>query len=293
MADPTAVDQLRLGDHVCWTFDDDARCAAAVARYVAAGTRDGHRVIYSAPGAPRAEIADRLTAHGVHVPALVATGQLQIVTVPDTYLSGGEFRPAAVLSGWTHRLDAARAAGYRGVRLVADRSWLSGSVAGAHRVAWYEARANRVFADGYAMGLCLYDRRLFPPAALSRIASAHPATCRAGDGHDGPWTPLLRMARTERPVGLRLVGEADMSNRPALAALLSALFDEPGAGEGPLVVDVSALTFADAPTATLFVRAARASPAGLVLWGCSASLAQLVGMVPGSDDGGLQVVPAR
>ncbi|WP_412543741.1 MEDS domain-containing protein [Longispora sp. K20-0274] len=288
MADPTAVDRLRLADHVCWTFDDDDRCAAAVARYVGAGTRDGHRVIYSAPEVPRADVAARLIAHGVHVAALVATGQLQIVTVPDTYLTGGEFRPAAVLEGWNRRLDDARAAGYRGVRLVADRSWLAGSVAGAHRIAWYEARANRVFADGYAMGLCLYDRRLFGPSALRAISSAHPATYRADDG---PWSPLLRMVRTAEPPGLRLAGELDLSNRRAVAALLNALFEEP-AGE-PLFVDLSGLSFADAPTATLFVRAARASPAGLVLWGCPAPLAQMIAMVPGHGAGDrLRVVPA-
>ncbi|MBG6135053.1 MEDS domain-containing protein [Longispora fulva] len=289
MTDPTAVDQLRLSDHVCWTFDDDDRCAAAVARYVGAGTRDGHRVIYSAPEVPRADIAARLTAHGVHVAALVATGQLQIVTVPDTYLTGGEFRPSSVREGWTRRLDEARAAGYRGVRLVADRSWLAGSVAGAHRVAWYEALANQVFADGYAMGLCLYDRRLFPPPALRGICSAHPATYRADNDR---WSPLLRMVRTVDPPGLRLVGEVDVSNRRAVAALLNGLFEEPGAAGEPLVVDVSDLSFADAPTATLFVRAAQASPAGLVLWGCSAPLAHMIAMVPGRHaDGRLRIVP--
>ena len=40
MAATAAVDRLRLGDHVCWGFDDDGARLDAVARFVAAGVRE-------------------------------------------------------------------------------------------------------------------------------------------------------------------------------------------------------------------------------------------------------------
>jgi len=45
LAPTTPVDQLRLGDHVCWGFDDDEARLDIVTRFVAAGQRDGHRIL--------------------------------------------------------------------------------------------------------------------------------------------------------------------------------------------------------------------------------------------------------
>ena len=66
------------------------------------------------------------------------------------------------------------------------------------------------------------------------------------------------MRRTSDPPGLALSGEADLSNRYALAATIAHL-PEDVASEAPLAIDLSDLTFADVGTMRLFVQVAALS----------------------------------
>jgi uncharacterized protein YdbL (DUF1318 family) len=43
-------------------------------------------------------------------------------------------------------------------------------------LSWYETQVNRICVDGYTMGVCLYDRRLFSEPDLRRVTRSHPAT---------------------------------------------------------------------------------------------------------------------
>jgi anti-anti-sigma regulatory factor len=61
-----------------------------------------------------------------------------------------------------------------------------------------------------------------------------------------------------RCAGLQLCGEADLSNRDALAAVLTHLVED--AGAGPVItLDVTDLAFADATVCELIVETARSA----------------------------------
>jgi anti-anti-sigma regulatory factor len=115
------------------------------------------------------------------------------------------------------------------------------------------------------LGICLYDRRAFRADLLRQVAEAHPAM--TGPGAEADWAPLLRIRRTVDPYGLRLTGEADLSNRRALAAALDAVLDQQPDRATPILIDVAELRFADADTAGLLGRLALQAPAGIHLTG--------------------------
>ena len=69
------------------------------------------------------------------------------------------------------------------------------------------------------------------------------------------------------PYGLRLIGDADLSNRQALVAALDAVLDQQPDPAAPILVDVAGLRFADASTAALLGRVALRAPAGVHLAG--------------------------
>lgn len=92
--------------------------------------------------------------------------------------------------------------------------------------------------------------------------------------------PLLQIRRTLDPVGVRLVGEADASNRDAVAAALAGLVEEASHGM-PVAVDLSELRFADGATVHLLVRTALAAVGRVRLTGCSAALARLLDLISG------------
>lgn len=235
------ADRLRPGDHVCWTYADDAERRRVTVACVRAGLRDHHRVLFVTGAQHRdAALAD-LTAGGIDAPTALRAGHLRVCTpgAPDT---------ADLL------VTAVRQAlhdGYAGLRTVADLTWA------ADRLGSYERQLNRVCADGYGLAVCLYDTRACTAALLSRICRAHPATVSA---HAPDAQPRLRLAR--RGATLTISGEADLSNRDALATLLHDLVDDAAPGR-TVTLDLGDLRFADASTAELIITAAARAPGRL------------------------------
>ncbi|WP_248962421.1 MEDS domain-containing protein [Sphaerisporangium perillae] len=272
------IDRLSPGDHVCWTFDDDQQRLAAVAGYVNAGVRTHQKILYVGDASP-GTILTELQDHGVDARNLASTGQLQLGCLEGGYLTGGAFDPERVLDLWRREITVARGSGYAGLRMIGDMGWAGGPVPETDRLYWYEAQANRVFAEGYAMALCLYDRRLFEPRRLSRIQSAHPST--ADPATDWKWRPLLRMERTGEPPGLRLIGEADASNREALAITLADVMDDLSGLGAPVTLDLAELRFADAAAARLLMGAATTAPSRVRITGCSLPLVKLLKLLGG------------
>jgi anti-anti-sigma regulatory factor len=273
--------KVALGDHVCWTVDDDATRMEAIAAFVRAGLRARHKVIYS--GDEPEAVLDALERHGVGTRAALGEGRLSAVTAESSYLAGGVFDPGGTLSAWHAEVAQARAEGHPGLRVVGDMTWATRRVPGAEDLPWYEAEINTVFLEGYVAGVCAYDRRRFDPLQLRRLGFAHP-------GAAGPHTPFepeasLRARRTTDPYGLRLAGEVDLSNRDALRAVIAHLFD----GAPAATVDVAGLTFADTAAARILVEAAADGPVRLV--GCSPSLCKLLAFHGADGVAGLTVVP--
>jgi anti-anti-sigma regulatory factor len=102
------------------------------------------------------------------------------------------------------------------------------------------------------------------------VACAQPATAVAGS--ETGWAPVLRIRRTTDPYGLRLIGEADLSNRRALGATLDNVLDQQPDPAVPIHLDVSGLRFADAGAAALLGRLASRAPMGMRVTGVQPAL---------------------
>ncbi|BAL87486.1 hypothetical protein AMIS_22660 [Actinoplanes missouriensis 431] len=265
MIETSALDRLRPVDHVCVVVEDDESRLRSLVTFIRGGLRDGHRTLYFGPAEPAIEAG---------LAPAVASGALRMATPEATYLAGGAFEPEATIEGWRVASAAARADGFTGLRAIGDMSWASAPVPGGDRLGWYEANVNRVFADGFAMAMCVYDRRLFRDADLRQVTWSHPATM--GGGTDPRSVPLLRALRTIDPRGIRLQGEADLSNRHALLAIMENLVADTEPGDQPLTVDVSGVTFLDPAAARLLTRVAAAEPDRMRVVGAAPAVQRLL-----------------
>jgi len=286
MTESTLVDRLAPGDHVCWTVDDDAELTRVLGGYVRGGVAADHKVVYLAHARTPEETADELRAEGLDVDALVAASALEIHEGEPLYLAGGSFDPDRMIAQCEELCTQARAEGFSGVRLAGDMGWAARPVAGGDRLVEYEAAVTRVYAEGFAIGLCLYDRRLFHPAVLARLSAAHPAGARPGDRDD--WHPQLRLHRDGDGSRLMVSGEADVANGDALIALLDAV--RTGADGAPAVLDVGHLDFVDVRSVRALVATA-ARLGGLHIVGASPLLRRLLDFVGAAAVPGLVVHP--
>ncbi|GIJ46779.1 hypothetical protein Val02_36650 [Virgisporangium aliadipatigenens] len=256
---------------MCWSYGTDRGRDDAVAGYVRAGLRERQRVVYFTETLSPDNVLEELDRRGIGVASAVHSGQLRVHSADDTYLAGAAFVPEAVIAGWDAEVERARADGWSALRVLGDMSWAARDIPGADRIGWYEAQVNRVFAGGESLAMCLYDRRLFDTRTRYRIEWAHPTTA----GPDTPAPNGLRMLRTGTPRGVRVEGEADLSNRQALRAVLDHLAED-ASGTDPLVVDLSGLTFADLAATRIIVQAAAHAPGRIRVVGASPTLRNLL-----------------
>ena len=264
---------LAPGDHACLAFDDDSGYLAPAAEFVRDGLRDNHKVLYLVDGS-RWDLVEPLVAGA-------ARGQFTLVSAADTHLRDGAFdadRTTGLLRG---ELVRASDEGWAALRIVGDMSWAFGMV-GAEALAGYEARVNRVYAQGYAMAICLYDRRQWDRGTLAAVCMAHPHTLRAGE------SPLLRIRTGNGSQVLRLTGEIDLSNQAAVEAVVREL-----ATPGPLTIDVSGVRFMDGATIGMLVRTALAVPCGLRVVGAGLAMRRLIELRAGDRAAPLHLEPSR
>jgi anti-anti-sigma regulatory factor len=287
VSESTLIDRMRPGDHISWVFEDDDTRDRVLVAYVASAVAAQHKVLcFTHTCSPQHAVA-LLGEAGIAVDGLLGSGQLQIRGADEAYLSTGRFDVSTMIDTCVRFCAEARTEGYAGVRMLGDAAWAAGPVEGANRLEEYEAQVNRVFADGFAIGLCLYDRRLFDRARLAAVQAAHPGSVDTSTGCDAEvaddaWSPLLRITHLVDEPGLRLDGETDVSNRGSLTALLDDLVAP--------VLDVTALRFVDVATAHHLVGvAARAGTMRIV--GASPQLARLLAFAGAGQVPGLVIEP--
>jgi anti-anti-sigma factor len=253
----STVAGLAPGDHACLAFDDDRGYLATATDYVRDAVRSGHKVLYFVDPCRRAMVEP------------LVTDAVTLLPAPEAYLSDGAFdtdRTTKLLHG---EIAQARAEGWPALRIIGDMSWAFGAVC-PEVLADYEAHVNRVYAEGYAMAICLYDRRLFDLDTLTAVGMAHPHTLRPDE------SPLLRIRVTDGARVLRLTGEIDLSNQAAVEAVVGDLV-----ARGALTIDVSGLRFMAGATASMLIRTAMAAPDSLRLVGADRALRNLLDLCAG------------
>ena len=261
------LDRVAPGDHICWAVDDDRARLDAIAAFVRTGLLAREKVIYS--GDDCAAVLAGITHRGVAVQEPLRTGQLATETSTQSHLPGGVFDPEATIERVRDAMARARSEGYPGMRVIGDMNWALRRGPGAELLAWYEAAVNTLFTDGFLTGVCAYDPRLFGQAELRRVICAHPGAATSTMPYD-PATSL-RIRRTCEPPGLQLLGEADLSNREALATVV-----HEAVGAHETTIDLTGLRFADMAAARVLLTAAAAGPGKIRLVGCGPTLIRLL-----------------
>lgn len=235
------------GDHVCCSYGSDDQHQAIVGRHARDAIARGAQFFYFADRSDEGTVRDYLDEAGVDCDAGLSSGQIQIMRwfVPD-----GDIDVDAMISGFEELKATTMKAGYSAFVGASEMSWTLARPDESHRVLQYELEVNRAFMAADAIGLCLYDRRLFTPEQLGPLEAAHSYhVCT----HEHATTATRRgLTVTERDdVVLTLTGELDIDSAPYLAARLAAR-----PLDRDVVVETHELEFIDVAGCRLLVHAA-------------------------------------
>ncbi|MER7459946.1 MEDS domain-containing protein [Micromonospora sp. NPDC126480] len=220
--------------HLCWSYDDRQVFAAHAERLLAAGLAAGEQVWYVTPAPPEA-VTDRLVRRPDFAAAL-ARGAAAVVSLGDTYASGVVVDPPAQVAAYAAATDAALAAGFTGLRVVAEATELVRTPAQLEAFTRYEHQIDRWMRTRPFGAVCAYDRTVLGDATVLALACMHPASNRPD--------LLFHLYGAAEPDGhAALAGELDLSNHDLFRTALERADLHPT--DGRLVFHATALRFLD------------------------------------------------
>ncbi len=237
--------------HVCLAYDDRAELTAHARDFLAAGRAAGEQVRYI---------------------AVTASGEVDAPFVPlhDTYRDGEVVDPLRQVAAYTRATGEALAAGYTGLRVVADATPLVRTAAQLDAFARYEHLIDRYMRDHPFTALCAYDRAELGDAVVAQLACLHAAT-NAG-------VPFRLHACAPGEGSAELAGELDVTGGDLLTATLQRTDLRP-AGGGDVVLRADRLTFADHRSLLRLQEHAERRGTTIVLRGASRGTARLAALL--------------
>jgi anti-anti-sigma factor len=261
------------GDHRSVAYSDEAELEPVLAPFVAEGLAGRDKVLYVTDVTHPAVATGLLRGWGVDTDA--HADRLEVVRL-------GTSDPDEMVTQIAEAARRAVAEGYRALRFTGEMSWAVRE--GTASLTDFETKIQALFDSGVAMGVCQYDRRLFPPVTLTELQRMH----RAADVRlefDGA---LLRIRRTAEPPGIELDGEVDANGLGELTRALSAAVLRE---RGDVHVDMAKITFMDLSGLRALVDTASALEAGrfLVLGHVPEHVAQLIRLIGWDTAPGLRV----
>jgi MEDS: MEthanogen/methylotroph, DcmR Sensory domain len=200
---------LGLHGHACWAYADGAELFRAADDYLADGARLGQRLVFVGPEEMLAQVRRR---------------DVECLPLSMFLEPGQPTDPDRMLRIYTAATDEALAAGYTGLRVVAEVTELAGDPGCQCR---WESVADRFMVERPLSALCCYDRRRLAPDVLNDLCAVHPVVNEP--------VPFRIYATGD---GLLLEGEIDYFSSDALRRVLPLT-----RGDG--VLDLSGAEFID------------------------------------------------
>jgi hypothetical protein len=210
-ADVESAAKLRPHDHTAWFGEGRAELYAMASEALAEGLLRNEKLMFVG------EDPDVSMLIGFGAEQLIEDGQLEVVDISAVYGGGTDFSASDQLATFQQVLDAALAAGYSGIRVVADNTSLAqgDDESFARWLAW-EQLTDHFQADSMVTGICFFDRTALSAERLADIAALHPV--RRADEHDGPAFTLF----VDRDAVL-LIGALGANASDQLRRLLTAI----------------------------------------------------------------------
>ncbi len=167
----TDLYQFRAADHSCIFYRNDLELLDSVAPFLLQGIRLGERC-FAAQQANFLPILRARLDENLDTKAAEETGSLTLLTVEETYFSGGFFSPDVMIAKLQEESRKAVSNGYSGFRTAGDLSWVKDK-ATFEQLLKYESMVDQAMRGIAFRGLCQYPFATYSSAVVDRIFLQH------------------------------------------------------------------------------------------------------------------------
>jgi hypothetical protein len=168
---------FRPGDHLCGFYYGECERDALLLPYLQAGIRAGDKCVAVLDSVSPQQVLANLGATA----EVVDSGQVELYTAEQTYLSGGSFDADTMIAFWEERAERSRAdVRFTAARVVGEMSWLERRPTTRDALVGYETWANSFAARYPQVIVCLYDLQRLGGGILLDLVCTHPKLLVAG-----------------------------------------------------------------------------------------------------------------
>jgi PAS domain S-box-containing protein len=161
-------------EHLALIYESKEEQFAAAIPAIRIGLERREKCVYVADDNTSDDVIDALREEGIDVDAAIKSGSLTVATKRDTTLKERRLEPDKLIRFWADAADAATAAGFSGLRIVAEMTWALHGDPGTDRLIEFEAMVNDLVRDYPIVGICQYNRRRFAPEVMLNVIRVHP-----------------------------------------------------------------------------------------------------------------------
>lgn len=168
------IEDLKPGDHLCCIYENDTEHKTVITPFLRLGLENNQKVLYIVDRRTSEIVLNYLKDDGMDVDKYLLRGQLEILTVQDSYMKGGVFDPEKMIKTLAEETTKALEEGYDALRVTGEMSWALRGLPGSERLIEYETQLNNFFPKSKCLAICQYDARVFSPVILIEILETHP-----------------------------------------------------------------------------------------------------------------------
>jgi PAS domain S-box-containing protein len=173
MTEINSID-FKLGQHIYWVYETEEEFKSVLLQFIKGGFQNFEKVLYLFDsGNDSFEIAQSVYAE-IRDRNFHEKDYFECVCTDDVYSNSTNFDPENALNWIKNQVESALVAGFSGLRICADMSWLINKFQDPELLVDYESRVNNFILNSRVIGLCQYYRKIFPPKLLNQLIDTHP-----------------------------------------------------------------------------------------------------------------------
>ncbi len=169
-----ALSRIGTGGHLGLIHEGRDEPVDVLLPFLRIGLARGEKCVCIAPDDALNKIATALRLQSIDVEAAVKTGGLALTGKPDAYLRQGQLDVEEMIRFWARAVEAASAAGFRGLRGTSEMAGALGEDPELALLLQYESKLNTFVRHHPATFLCEYDRRRCAPEVILEVIRTHP-----------------------------------------------------------------------------------------------------------------------
>ncbi|MCK5559604.1 MAG: MEDS domain-containing protein, partial [Thermoplasmata archaeon] len=168
------VNELESCMHICCFYETEEEHQNLLTTFIKKGVERGEKILSIVDAHTLKRFQEFLLDNATKVKTYIDTGQLNLVTIDETYTRNGLFDAEKIIGLLRNETEFAIAGGYTGLRVIKEMGGALKRMKNFDRLIEYETKLNTFFPNSNCFIICQYNRNSIDSKLLLDVLASHP-----------------------------------------------------------------------------------------------------------------------